>query len=95
MDLSLSGALIEVPSALPKDAKYALTLPAANGGTLEVAVQVVRSYVHGFDSVSAGQPSVRYRAALKFVDVSDAQNRSLKELVENERTEPIQAELSS
>ena len=95
MDLSLSGALVEVPSALPQKARYALKLPAASEGTFEIHVEVVRSYVHGFDTVAAGKPAVRYRAALKFIDVTDEQTETLKKLMESGRSDPIQAELSS
>ena len=68
MDLSLSGALLEVPSALPAKERYALRLPMSETESLELRAEVVRSYVHGFDSVSAGKPAVKYRAAIKFVE---------------------------
>ena len=95
MDLSLSGALIEVPSALPANAHYALKLPMSETESLELHAEVVRSYVHGFDSVSVGKPAVKYRAAIKFVDLTDAQQQSLKQLVDRGSGDPIQAELSS
>jgi hypothetical protein len=95
MDLSLSGALIEVPSALPANARYSLKLPMSETESLEIRAEVVRSYVHGFESVSAGKPAVRYRAALKFVDLTDAQTQSLKQLMDRGQGDPIQAELSS
>ncbi len=73
MDLSLSGALLEVPSALPANARYSLKLPMSETESVELHAEVVRSYVHGFDSISAGKPAVKYRAAIKFVDLTDAQ----------------------
>ena len=95
MDLSLSGALIEVPSALPANARYALKLPMSETGSVEIQVEVVRRYVHGFDSLSAGKPAVKYRAAIKFVDLTDAQQKSLKQLMDRGLEDPIQVELSS
>ena len=95
MDLSLSGALIEVPSALPANARYLLKLAMSETESVEIDAEVVRSYVHGFDSISAGKPSVRYRAAIKFLDLTDAQRQSLKQLMDRGRGEPIRAELSS
>lgn len=94
MDLSLSGALIEVPSALPKNARYALKVPMSETDFVEIHAEVVRSYVHGFDSISAGKPAVKYRAAIKFVDLTDAQQKSLKQLIDRGSDEPIQVELS-
>ncbi len=95
MDLSLSGALIEVPSALPANARYALKLPMSETDSVEIQAEVVRSYVHGFDSISAGKPAVKYRAAIKFIDLTDAQQKSLKQLMDRGSGEPIQVELSS
>ena len=95
MDLSLSGALLEVPSALPANARYSLKLPMSETESVELHTEVVRSYVHGFDSISAGKPAVKYRAAIKFVDLTDAQQKSLKQLMDRGSGDPIQVELSS
>ena len=95
MDLSLSGALLEVPSALPANARYSLKLPMSETESVELHAEVVRSYVHGFDSISAGKPAVKYRAAIKFVDLTDAQQKSLKQLMDRGSGDPIQVELSS
>ncbi len=95
MDLSLSGALIEVPSALPANARYALKLPISETESLELDAEVVRSYVHGFDSITAGKPAVKYRAAIKFVDLTAGQQQSLKQFVDRGSGDPIQVELSS
>ena len=95
MDLSLSGALIEVPSALPANARYALKLLMSETDSVEIQAEVVRSYVHGFDSVSAGKPAVKYRAAIKFIDLTAAQKKSLKQLIDRGSGDPIQVELSS
>ena len=95
MDLSISGALLEVPSALPANARYSLKLPMSETESVELHAEVVRSYVHGFDSISAGKPAVKYRAAIKFVDLTDAQQKSLKQLMDRGSGDPIQVELSS
>ena len=95
MDLSVSGALIEVPSALPANARYTLKLPMSATESLEIHAEVVRSYVHGFDTVSAGKPAVKYRAALKFLDLTHDQTQNIKQLMDRGGGDPIQAELSS
>lgn len=95
MDLSLSGALIEVPSALPANARYSLKLPLSGTASLEIQAEVVRSYVHGFETIAAGKPAVKYRAALKFVDLSSVQQGQLKQLIDRGQGDPIRAELSS
>lgn len=95
MDLSLSGALIEVPSALPANARYSLRLRLSETKTLELHAEVVRSYVHGFQTVTAGQPAVTYRAALKFVDVTEEAQQALKQLMDRGQGDPIRAQLSS
>lgn len=95
MDLSVTGALIEVPSALPANARYTLKLPMSATQSLEIHAEVVRSYVHGFDTVSAGKPAVRYRAALKFLDLTHDQTQNIKQLMDRGGGDPIQAELSS
>ena len=82
VDLSLSGALIEVPSTLPQKSHYLLRLPLSDGGgLLEVPGEVVRSYVHGFDKDSSGRPAVRYRAAIQFLDLTAEKRAALEELV--------------
>ena len=95
MDLSLSGALIEVPSALPANARYSLKLPMSETEFIEIQAEVVRSYVHGFETVSAGKPAVKYRAALRFVDLTDAQEKQLTQVIDRGQGDPIRAELSS
>jgi hypothetical protein len=94
VDVSLSGALLEVPSTLSPQSRYVLRLPLRDGGALELAGQVVRSYVHGFEKVSAGLPSVKYRAAIQFVDVTSHQREELEKLVNDSAGFDRKAELS-
>ena len=96
LDLSLSGALLEVPFTLPASARYVLKLVLESGSGLELTGEIVRCYVHGFDKDERGQPSVRYRAAVKFVELEAAQDEALKALVEREDgASDLRAELSS
>jgi PilZ domain len=81
VDISLSGALLEVPSTLSSRNRYVLRVPLTEGGSLELDGMVVRSYVHGFDKVTAGLPNVKYRAAIKFIDVSSAQLEALERML--------------
>jgi len=94
IDLSLSGALVEVPQALPANARYDLKLPVGAEGSLQLRAEIVRSYVHGFDHAGPGKPAVRYRAAIRFVDVDAAQEASLKSILEQGQSESLRAELS-
>lgn len=94
VDLSLSGALLEVPSTLSSRNRYVLRIPLTGGGALELDGEVVRSYVHGFDKVSAGLPSVRYRAAIKFVDVTAEQLDSLRSMLSDSAGFERNAQLS-
>lgn len=95
VDLSLSGALIEVPQALPASARYDLKLPAEPDGSLELSAEIVRSYVHGFDREGPGKPAVRYRAAIRFLELDDAQKRGLESILEKGQKSSLRAELSS
>ncbi len=94
VDLSLSGALLEVPSTLSPDNRYVLRVPLTGGGAIELDGEVVRSYVHGFDKISAGLPSVKYRAAIKFVDLSAEQLEALQKMVSDSAGFDRNAELS-
>jgi len=94
MDLSLSGALIEVPSALPASARYSLKLPITERESLDVGIEVVRSYVHGFDKDDSGQPAVRYRAAIKFVELTEQHRQGITTLMDKGRGHDLRAQLS-
>ena len=81
VDLSISGALVDVSSGLPSGGRCVLKLSTDEGETLEIPAQVVRSYVHGFHKGKDGQPSVRYRAAIQFVDLSARQKEELDSFI--------------
>lgn len=76
LDLSETGALLEVSSVLRPGSIYALRLPIGPEGVLNLRSRVVRSYVHGFQPQKGGETLVRYRAAVEFIDVS-SQDRAL------------------
>ena len=80
VDLSLSGALLEVPSSLPSGSRYSVRLTVEDERAVSLTGEVVRSYVHGFEKGSGGLPAVKYRAAIKFVDVSPKELELLEEV---------------
>lgn len=96
VDLSMSGALLEVPTAPPTSSRFVLKLPLETAGdTLDIAGEVVRSYVHGFDKEGTGPPSVKYRAAMHFLELGPAERDGLAKFLEERGGETFRAELSS
>lgn len=83
VDLSMSGALVDVSSGLPSGGRCALRIPTERNETLEIPARVVRSYVHGFHKGKDGQPSVRYRAAIQFLELSEPQKRELETFLQD------------
>lgn len=81
VDLSLSGALLEVGSTLLANSRYTVRLERPDGRPLELAGVVVRSYVHGFEKDEKGLPAVKYRAAIQFVDVDPETKDDLERLL--------------
>jgi hypothetical protein len=92
VDLSLSGALLEVPSSLPSGSRYSVRLPIADARSVSLVGEVVRSYVHGFEKSTGGVPAVKYRAAIKFVDVEPSERELLEQVIRS--GEKGRAELS-
>jgi hypothetical protein len=81
VDLSLSGALLEVGATLTPKSRYTVRLEKPDGPPLELSGEVVRSYVHGFDKDAKGLPAVKYRAAIQFVDVDPETRDDLERLL--------------
>jgi hypothetical protein len=81
VDLSLSGALLEVPSSLPSGSRYSVRLPIGDERAVSLVGEVVRSYVHGFEKGTGGVPAVKYRAAIKFVEVGSPERELLEEVI--------------
>ncbi len=81
VDLSLSGALLEVGATLPTKSRYTVRLEQDGGLPLELAGEVVRSYVHGFEKDEKGLPAVKYRAAIQFLDLTPETKDDLERLL--------------
>ena len=72
IDLSESGALVEVGGPLRPGSQYIFRLPVPDGGELTLRCRVVRCYIYRFEH--AGEETVAcYRAAVTFTEVSDAE----------------------
>lgn len=96
VDVSLSGALLEMPSALAANTRYRLKVEGSDTAeAFEAEIEVVRSYVHGFDRGNAGQPAVKYRVAIKFVELTEPQQTSLQKLMDRGAGLTLRAQLSS
>lgn len=78
LDLSEGGALLEVPCALRPRSLYSLRLSLGEGRVLTLQSSVVRSYVHSFEAVGDGENRVQYRAAIQFLNLSDADREILR-----------------
>lgn len=80
IDLSETGALVEVRSVLRPGAVHTLRLPLASGGDLVLRARVVRSFIHGFERTGAADETpVRYRAALEFIDLTEHDRAALRQ----------------
>ena len=78
VNLSETGALVEVECVLRPGTVQMLRLPLRGSGELTLRCRVVRSFIHGFDD--AGEESVvRYRAALEFIGLSDEERAAVRE----------------
>ncbi len=95
IDLSVQGALLEVPCVLEPRTVYTLRLAVGPTEQLEVKGKVIRSYVHGFERNERGETVIKYRAALQFQAVGDAQKEALHKTVESLSQVPVKAHLSS
>ncbi len=78
VNLSETGALVEVECVLRPGTVQMLRLPLRGSGELTLRCRVVRSFIHGFDPASGEESVVRYRAALEFVGLSDEERAALR-----------------
>jgi hypothetical protein len=81
LNVSLSGALLEVSAGQPSKRRYLVRLPLSGGEDLELEGEVVRSYVHGFDKDANGRPAVKYRVAIRFTRLGAAEKERLEEFL--------------
>ena len=95
IDLSVEGALLEVPCALEPKTTYTLRLAVGPTEQLEVKGKVIRSWVHGFERNERGETVIKYRAAVQFQAVGDAQKEALHQAVERLSQIAVKAHLSS
>jgi PilZ domain len=79
INLSETGALVEVECVLRPGTVQMLRLPLRGSGELTLRCRVVRSFIHGFDHAAGEEGVVRYRAALEFVGLSDEERAALRE----------------
>ena len=95
INLSLTGALLEVPCTLQVGAFYTHRLALHGDRFVDVKGKVVRSYVHGFDKNERGEMVIKYRAAIEFHSVGDAQREALEKFLEGMKPASLRAELKT
>jgi hypothetical protein len=78
VDLSETGALLEVTCALKPGSFYRLKFTVPATGELVLKTRVVRSFVQGFKSGPKGETVVLYRTALEFVELLDSDRKALR-----------------
>jgi hypothetical protein len=78
VNLSETGALVEVDCVLRPGTVQMLRLPLRGAGELILRCRVVRSFIHGFDRAAGEESVVRYRAALEFVGLTDEERAALR-----------------
>jgi PilZ domain len=78
VDISENGALIEIAASLRPGTVYVMRLSFGAELHLNLRTRVVRTYVHAFQSNEKGESVVSYRAALEFVEMSDAERDVLR-----------------
>ena len=76
IDLSVTGALVEVEEALRPGARCTVRIPLSAGTTLRLAARVVRSTLVALARKGEGR-AARYQAAVEFVDVSEGDAKQL------------------
>jgi c-di-GMP-binding flagellar brake protein YcgR len=93
INLSASGALLEVPCVLKPRSTYTLRLAFGSTHYLDLKVRIIRSYVHGFDRNEKGENVIKYRAAVEFLSISDPQRNALEQYVSRLAGHAVRAEL--
>jgi hypothetical protein len=80
VDLSETGALLEVACALRPGSFYTLrfTLPPPDGRELALKARVVRSFVQGFQAGAQGDNVIVYRTAVEFIDTPADERAALQ-----------------
>jgi hypothetical protein len=71
VDLSVTGALVEVEEALRPGARCTVRIPVSDDDVLRLSARVVRSILVSLAQRGDGARLPRYQAAVEFVDVSE------------------------
>lgn len=89
VDLSETGALLEVTCALKPGSFYRLKFAIPGTGELLLKTRVVRSFVQGFKTGPKGETILLYRTALEFVELLEGDRKTLRNhLRTGNRTSP-------
>jgi hypothetical protein len=78
VDLSETGALLEVDCALKPGSFYKLKFSVPGTGDLLIKTRVMRSFVQGFESGADGETVLRYRTAVEFVELLEGERTALR-----------------
>ena len=78
VDLSETGALLEVTCALKPGSFYRLKFNIPGSGEVILKTRVVRSFVQGFKSGPQGETVLIYRTALEFVELLEGDRKALR-----------------
>ena len=95
IDLSVEGALLEVPCALTPKTLYTMRLALSPTQHLEIKGKVIRSYVHGFERNERGETVIKYRAAVQFQAIPDDHKEALYLAVQKLSQNAVSANLQS
>lgn len=95
INISLAGALLEVPCTLSVGASYTVRLAINRNEILEIKGRIVRSYVHGFAKNDKGETVINYRAAVHFQGLPDAVRATLQGFIQNVEKKGLRAELQA
>ena len=82
VNLSETGALVEVDCVLRPGTVQMLRLPLPGARELILRCRVVRSFIHGFDRAAGEESLVRYRSALEFVGLTEEERAALRAQLE-------------
>jgi len=93
IDLSVEGALLEVPCALTPKSMYTMRLALSPTQHLEIKSKVIRSYVHGFERNAKGETVIKYRAAVQFQAIPDEHKETLYQVVQKLSQSAVSANL--
>jgi hypothetical protein len=95
VNLSLTGALLEVPCTLQVGTGYTMHLAIGAAGVVDVKGKVVRSYVHGFEKNEKGETVIKYRAAVQFQIVPEEHQTKLQRFIQGMGKAELHADLSA